>query len=68
MSHRSDHYAEADRLLEEVKDQSCVWADGSRELILMAAIAHALLGLCPLGGGGAGVPRPKPAQHNRAMS
>ena len=43
MRTRSDHYAEADRLLEEVRDQTCVWAQGARERMLTAAIAHALL-------------------------
>ena len=67
MRGREDHYAEADRLLEEVKDQSCVWADGSRELILMAAIAHALLATAP-SEVAEKVRKAESAQHNRAMS
>ena len=47
MRDRADHYAEADRLLEEVKDNKVIWAGGARERMLSAAIVHAVLACAP---------------------
>lgn len=48
MSSRAQHYREAERLLQETKDETCVWAQGVRERMLYTAAIHADLACVPL--------------------